>query len=72
MPGMSGGDLIVHLRHLQPKAKLAVLFMSGYAGDFISRAGVQESDRYVLHKPFTKKSLLNKVRSVLDEVATKS
>jgi PAS domain S-box-containing protein len=72
MPGMSGGDLIVHLRHLQPKAKLAVLFMSGYAGDFISRAGVPESDRYVLHKPFTRKSLLSKVRSVLDEVATKS
>jgi CheY-like chemotaxis protein len=71
MPGMSGGDLIVHLRHLQPKAKLAVLFMSGYAGDFISRAGVLESDRYVLHKPFSRKSLLSKVRSVLDEVATK-
>jgi CheY-like chemotaxis protein len=71
MPGMSGGDLIVHLRHLQPKAKLVVLFMSGYAGDFISRAGVPESDRYVLHKPFSRKSLLSKVRSVLDEVATK-
>jgi PAS domain S-box-containing protein len=71
MPGMGGGDLIVYLRHLQPKAKLAVLFMSGYAGDFISRAGVPESDRYVLHKPFSRRSLLSKVRSVLDEVATK-
>jgi CheY-like chemotaxis protein len=72
MPGMSGGDLIVHLRHLQPKPKLAVLFMSGYAGDFISRTGVPESDGSVLHKPFTRRSLLTKVRSVLDEAATKS
>ena len=70
MPGMSGGDLVVHLRHLQPK--LAVLFMSGYASDLISRAGVPESDRSVLHKPFTRRSLLTKVRSVLDEAATKS
>ena len=70
MPGMSGGDLIVHLRHLQPK--VAVLFMSGYASDLISRAGVPESDRSVLHKPFTRRSLLTKVRSVLDEAATKS
>ncbi len=44
MPGMSGGELIVHLRHLRPERKLAVLFMSGYAGDFINRAGVPESD----------------------------
>ena len=36
MPGMSGGDLIVHLRALQPN--LAILFMSGYASDLIGRA----------------------------------
>ncbi len=70
MPGMNGGDLVVHLRHLLPK--LAVLFMSGYASDLISRAGVPEPDRSVLHKPFTKRSLLTKVRLVLDEAATKS
>ena len=70
MPGMSGGELVVHLRHLQPK--LAVLFMSGYASDLISRAGVPESDRSVLHKPFTRRSLLTKVRSVLDEATAKS
>ncbi len=70
MPGMSGGDLVVHLRHL--RSKLAVLFMSGYASDLISRAGVPESDRSVLHKPFTRRSLLTKVRSVLNEATTKS
>jgi len=70
MPGLSGGDLIVHLRRLQPR--LPVLFMSGYASDLISHAGVPEPDRSVLHKPFTRRSLLTKVRSVLDEAATRS
>jgi len=70
MPGMNGGDLIVHLRRLQPR--LPVLFMSGYASDLISRAGIPEPERSVLHKPFTRRSLLTKVRSVLDEAATKS
>jgi two-component system cell cycle sensor histidine kinase/response regulator CckA len=70
MPGMSGGDLIFHLRALQPN--LAILFMSGYASDLIGRAGVTEPERFLLHKPFTRKSLLSKVRSMLDEAATKS
>ena len=70
MPGMSGFDLIVHLRSLRPK--LAILFMSGYASDLIVRAGVPEPERLVLHKPFTRKSLLTKVRSVLDEAAAES
>jgi two-component system cell cycle sensor histidine kinase/response regulator CckA len=64
MPGMSGGDLSVRLRDIRPKA--AILFMSGYAGDLIVHAGVPESERSVLTKPFTRKSLLNKVRSILD------
>lgn len=70
MPGMSGGDLIAYLRQLQPK--LAILFMSGYASDLITRAGVPEPERFVLHKPFTRKGVLSKVRSVLDEPAPKS
>jgi two-component system cell cycle sensor histidine kinase/response regulator CckA len=49
MPGMSGGDLIVHLRAHQPN--LAILFMSGYASDLISRAGVTEPERFLLHSP---------------------
>jgi two-component system cell cycle sensor histidine kinase/response regulator CckA len=65
MPGMSGADLIVHLRTLQPN--LAILFMSGYASDLISRAGVTEPERSLLHKPFTRKSLLTKVRAILDD-----
>ena len=70
MPGLSGGDLILHLRTLQPN--LAILFMSGYASDLISRAGVTEPERFLLHKPFTRKSLLTKVRAMLDNDKTQS
>lgn len=63
MPGMSGSDLIVHLRRLEPK--LATLFMSGYAGDLVGRASVVGPDTMVLHKPFTRKALLTKVREAL-------
>lgn len=70
MPGMSGGDLVVYLRRLRPE--LSTLFMSGYASDLISRAGVPDSERFVLQKPFSRKSLLTKVRSVLDGAAAKS
>jgi len=69
MPGMSGADLVVYLRHLQPK--VAILFMSGYASDLVTRAGVLESEKALLNKPFTRKSLLSKVRLTLDEAARK-
>jgi signal transduction histidine kinase len=69
MPGMGGADLVVYLRHLQPK--VAILFMSGYASDLVTRAGVLESEKVLLNKPFTRRSLLTKVRLTLDEAARK-
>ncbi len=65
MPGMSGGELIARLRSIKPG--LAVLFMSGYASDLIAHAGIAEPEKLLIQKPFTKKTLLAKVRSVLDE-----
>jgi len=67
MPGMSGAELIAHLRSIKPN--LAVVFMSGYAGDLVARAGVAEPENLVIQKPFTRKGLLTKVRSVLNEAA---
>jgi two-component system cell cycle sensor histidine kinase/response regulator CckA len=67
MPGMSGGELIAQLPSIQPS--LAVLFMSGYASDLIAHAGIAEPEKLLIQKPFTKKSLLTEVRSVLDEMA---
>jgi CheY-like chemotaxis protein len=69
MPGMSGADLAARLRACQPK--VVILFMSGYAGDLVARAGVSEAETLVIHKPFTKKDLLTKVRTILDERAHK-
>lgn len=65
MPGMGGGELIARLRSIEPG--IAVLFMSGYASDLIARSGVAEPEKLLIQKPFTKKSLLTKVRTVLDE-----
>lgn len=70
MPGMSGSDLITHLR--RTRQEIAALFMSGYTGDLILDASALRSEKLLLAKPFTRKSLLSKVRSVLDEHTAKS
>ena len=59
MPGMTGREL----RAAVPD--LPVVLMSGYAESDL----LLEADEHFLHKPFTKRSLLAKVRSVLDLTA---
>ncbi len=65
MPGMNGRELADQMRAEQPD--LAVLFMSGYAESVMAREGVLPSGLEFLHKPFTSKALLLKVREVLDQ-----
>jgi CheY-like chemotaxis protein len=69
MPGMNGADLAAHLRASHPK--VVILFMSGYAGDLAVRAGISDTEELMIHKPFTKKDLLIKIRTILDESAHK-
>jgi len=64
MPGMSGSDLANALRPSVPDFKL--LFISGYTGDLISQHGVIETETTLLEKPFTRHTLLSKVKVVLD------
>jgi len=64
MPTMSGVELCSRLRKLRPGIKL--LYMSGYTGDQLDHYGQFASDITLLEKPFTKTSLLKKVRSILD------
>jgi two-component system, cell cycle sensor histidine kinase and response regulator CckA len=64
MPGQSGSELAGVLRALIPKLKL--LYMSGYTGDLITEHGGLEIEGLLLEKPFTKNSLLTKVRAILD------
>jgi CheY-like chemotaxis protein len=63
MPGKSGAELLEQAKVIRPE--LRSLFMSGYTGDLVAlHGGVVPEDAF-LEKPFTKRSLLGKVRSAL-------
>jgi CheY-like chemotaxis protein len=64
MPTMSGVELCARLRELRPAIRL--LYISGYAGDQLDHYRQFASEITLLEKPFSKRSLLKKVRSVLD------
>jgi PAS domain S-box-containing protein len=64
MPRMSGRELADLIRAILPDLKL--LYMSGYTNDLITERGALGSDEILLEKPFTKNSLLSKVKMVLD------
>ena len=63
MPDKSGADLAREATASQPK--LRCLYMSGYTDDLVSRQGVRIDEASFLEKPFTKKSLLTKVYTIL-------
>jgi PAS domain S-box-containing protein len=69
MPGTSGTELIRQAEGGHPK--LRSLLMSGYASDLVGRQGVLIHQGLFLEKPFTKKSLLAKVYSVLHSESTR-
>jgi PAS domain S-box-containing protein len=64
MPLLSGRELAQRVAALRPRMK--VLFMSGYTDDAIVQHGVLDADTPFLQKPFTPRSLAQKVREVLD------
>jgi two-component system, cell cycle sensor histidine kinase and response regulator CckA len=61
MPGMNGRVLAGKLASVRPDMK--VVFMSGYTG--FTHSGLVDSELILLPKPFTKDTLLRKVRDVL-------
>lgn len=65
MPGMSGSELARKFSSIAPGGK--VLFMSGYTENAIVHQEVLDPGVPFLQKPFTRESLLRKVREVLDE-----
>jgi DNA-binding NtrC family response regulator len=67
MPGMNGRDLAAHLRTLRPLMKR--VFMSGYADIAVGSAFPSDETPDFLPKPFTRESLVGKVREVLDRDA---
>jgi two-component system cell cycle sensor histidine kinase/response regulator CckA len=67
MPGMTGRALADRLVGL--RTGLRVLYMSGYTDSAIADQGVLEPGTYLLHKPFSEETLIQKVREVLDAEA---
>jgi PAS domain S-box-containing protein len=68
MPGMSGPELAARLVPLRPEMR--VIYMSGYPDELIAHHGFPEAASQFLEKPFTKESILLKLRQVLDTVRT--
>jgi PAS domain S-box-containing protein len=65
MPGKSGPDLALDVKRDRPD--ISILYASGYTGDIIAHQGVLDPGITLLSKPFSKETLLNTVRTVLDE-----
>ena len=63
MPGMNGKEVADRLAALRPGVK--VLFISGYSGELIAKAGVLQPGVAYLPKPFTSDVLAAKVREML-------
>lgn len=64
MPGMDGPALAKQVLTERPDIK--ILYMSGYATNFIMHDGAVDAGTNFLEKPFHPRALLNKVREVLD------
>jgi FixJ family two-component response regulator len=65
MPKMSGKELAERLISRHPD--LRVLYTSGYTNEVIAHHGILEDNTAFLQKPFTPKSLAQKVQEVLDQ-----
>jgi two-component system cell cycle sensor histidine kinase/response regulator CckA len=63
MPGKSGAELLEQAKVIRPE--LRSLLMSGYTGDLVALRGGRLPEATFLEKPFTRHSLLGKVRSAL-------
>ena len=65
MPGMSGAALAAELTRSHPE--MNVLYMSGYTDETVVRNGVLEPGILLLEKPFTRETLIGKVRDALGQ-----
>ena len=64
MPGMSGRELAEALAG--SRAGIKLLYMSGYTDELVKQHGILNPGLQLLEKPFTRESLLSRVRAVLD------
>jgi hypothetical protein len=64
MPGMSGSQLVEHLRRNQPG--LPILLMSGYTASTLPGRRTLADDTPLIRKPFTAPALLRQLRDIID------
>ncbi len=64
MPDMTGRDLSGRVHELVPAIKC--LYMSGYTANVIARQGILDDGVHFIQKPFSLKTLSDKVRAILD------
>ena len=67
MPGMNGRDLAGRLRVL--RGDLKVLFTSGYNDQDFAQREIQSPGAILLEKPIDAKTLLARIREILDSDA---
>jgi FixJ family two-component response regulator len=65
MPGLGGKELARRVKETRPGLK--ILYMSGYADDVVAHSGIVAEGTVLIQKPFTKRTLLTRVRHSLDE-----
>jgi two-component system, cell cycle sensor histidine kinase and response regulator CckA len=63
MPDLNGPDLARQLREIRPQ--LRHMFMSGYTADVLAPHGVLDEGVVLVEKPFTRLTLLQKVKEAL-------
>ena len=66
LPGIPGPKLAATLR--KSGSVRSVLFISGYAATALGRRGIAFDELTLLMKPFDSRTLLERVRAVLDSV----
>jgi len=64
LPGMNGAELARQMRALRPDIKS--LFMSGHSAEYLAKLGVIAEGLCFLRKPFSRESLAERVRAVID------
>ena len=65
MPKKSGKEVAEAIKKVNSGVK--TLFMSGYTMDIIEGKDLAEADSDFIHKPFTPKDFLIKVKEILDK-----
>jgi PAS domain S-box-containing protein len=70
LPGMSGRELAERIHDTRPE--IPTLFASGYSDDVVLQERLIAHDAAFLPKPFTKESLVRRVRDLLDARAPRA